>query len=59
MHITTIGGKLTKRVCAIHGVDHYGKAVLRKTLRREQMVPFFTRLQPCIVAMEACVSVHY
>lgn len=59
MHITTIGVDLAKRVFAVHGVDHHGKAVLRKTLRREQMVPFFTHLQPCIVAMEACGSAHY
>jgi transposase len=47
MDITTIGVDLAKRVFAVHGVDHYGKTVLRKTLRREQMLPFFTRLQPC------------
>lgn len=59
MHVTTIGVDLAKRVFAVHGVDLHGKAVLRKTLRREQMVPFFMRLQPCIVAMEACGSAHY
>ena len=59
MNITTIGVDLAKQVFAIHGVDHHGKAVLRQTLRREQMVPFFTRLQPCLVAMEACGSAHY
>lgn len=59
MHITTIGVDLAKRVFAVHGVDHHGKAVLRKTLKREQMVPFFTGLQPCIVALEACGSAHY
>ena len=59
MDITTIGVDLAKRVFAVHGVDQHGKAVLRKTLRREQMVPFFTRLQPCIIAMEACGSAHY
>jgi len=59
MHVTTIGVDLAKRVFAVHGVDHHGKAVLRKTLRREQMVPFFTRLPSCMVAMEACGSAHY
>jgi transposase len=33
--------------------------VLRKSLRREQVVPFFTRLEPCVVAMEACGSAHF
>jgi len=59
MYITTIGIDLAKRVFAIHGVDHRGITVVRKTLRREQMVPFFMRLQPCVVAMEACGSAHY
>lgn len=58
MHITTIGVDLAKRVFAVHGVDQYGKTILRKTLRREQMVPFFRRLLPCTVAMEACGSGH-
>lgn len=59
MHITTIGVDLAKRVFAVHGVDKRGNTVLRKMLRREQMVPFFTRLPPCMVAMEACGSAHY
>lgn len=59
MHITTIGVDLAKQVFAVHGVDERGKPVLRKTLQRGQMVPFFARLQPCVVAMEACGSAHY
>lgn len=59
MHITTIGVDLAKRVFAVHGVDQYGKTVLRKTLRREQMVSFFMHLPPCMVAMEACGSSHH
>jgi transposase len=59
MDITTIGVDLAKRVFAVHGVDQHGKTILRKTLQRKQMVPFFTHLQPCVVAMEACGSAHY
>jgi transposase len=59
MHATTIGVDLAKQVFAIHGVDQYGKTVLRKTLRRAQMVEFFTRITPCTVAMEACGTAHY
>jgi transposase len=59
MHITTIGVDLAKRVFAVHGIDKQGKTALKKTLRREQMVPFFAKLQPCTVAMEACGSAHY
>ncbi|MGE8451401.1 MAG: IS110 family transposase, partial [Pseudomonadales bacterium] len=59
MDITMIGVDLAKRVFAVHGADARGNPVLRKTLRREQMVPFFTRLRPCVVAMEACGSAHF
>lgn len=33
--------------------------VFRKRLRRQQVLPFFAALPPCIVAMEACASSHY
>lgn len=59
MHATTIGVDLAKQVFAIHGIDQHGKTVLRKTLRRAQMVEFFTRITPCTVAMEACGTAHY
>lgn len=59
MDIATIGVDLAKRVFAVHGVDRQGNTVLKKTLRRDQMVPFFTKLSSCIVAMEACGSAHY
>ena len=59
MHITTVGVDLAKQVFAVHGVDEHGKVMIKKTLRREQMVGFFTVLKPCVVAMEACGSSHY
>ncbi|MFZ6771044.1 IS110 family transposase, partial [Undibacterium sp. Di26W] len=59
MNITTIGMDLAKNVFALHGVDERGNKVLCKSLRREQVVPFFTQLQPCVVAMEACGSSHF
>ena len=59
MHITTVGIDLAKQVFAVHGVDQHGKVVLKKILRREQMMTFFTKLNTCVVAMEACGSSHY
>jgi transposase len=59
MDMTTVGVDLAKQVFAVHGVDRHGKIGIKKTLRREQMVAFFTKLKPCIVAMEACGSSHY
>ena len=59
MEITTIGLDLAKNFFQVHGVDDAGAAVLRRTLRRSQVIPFFTKLQPCLVGMEACGTSHY
>ena len=59
MEITTIGVDLAKNVFQVHGVDERGKTVLRRQLRREQMVEFFAKLPPCLVGMEACGSAHH
>ena len=59
MEITTIGIDLAKNVFQVHGVDQRGKVILRKQLRREQMVEFFAKVPPCLVGMEACGSAHH
>jgi transposase len=59
MKITTIGIDLAKSVFQIHATDSHGKVVVRRTLRRSQMVSFFTQQEPCLVGMEACGSAHY
>ncbi len=59
MEITTIGLDLAKNFFQVHGVDDAGVAVLRRTLRRSQVIPFFAKLSPCLVGMEACGTSHY
>lgn len=59
MEITTIGLDLAKTVFQVHGVDAAGEAVVRKALRRSQVLPFFTRLAPCLVGIEACGTSHH
>lgn len=59
MNIKRIGIDLAKQVFQIHGVDYQDKGVLRKQLRRSQMVAFFSRLPPCLIGLEACSSAHY
>lgn len=59
MNITTIGLDLAKNVFQVHGVDQRGKAVLRKTLKRADVMIFFAKLLPCLIGMEACGSAHY
>ena len=57
--ITTIGLVLAKNVFQLHGADRSGKAVLRKKLRRDQVLAFLSALSPCVVAMEACGGAHF
>ena len=57
--ITTIGLDLAKSVFQVHGTDEDGRPVMRKKLRRGQMLGFFSGLSPCLVGMEACASAHY
>jgi len=57
--ITTVGLDLAKNVFQVHGADASGHAVLRKKLRRDQVLAFFGQLRPCVVAMEACGGAHF
>ena len=57
--VTTIGLDLAKQVFQVHGVDAQGATVLRKQLRRAQVLAFFSRLPPCLVGLEACATAHY
>ncbi|MCJ8142860.1 IS110 family transposase [Ancylobacter sp. A5.8] len=50
---------LAKSVFQVHGADRGGNAILRKKLRRDQVLVFFASLPRCVVAMEACASAHY
>ncbi|MGR8024911.1 IS110-like element ISBcen3 family transposase, partial [Burkholderia cenocepacia] len=59
MKVTTVGIDLAKNVFQIHGVDAHGKAVLKKQIRRDQLMLFFTNLPACLIGMEACASAHY
>ena len=57
--IITVGLDLAKNVFQVHGADGVGRAVLRKKLRRAQVLEFFSQLPPCVVAMEACGGAHF
>ena len=56
---TTIGIDLAKTVFQVHGVDAAGAAVVKRKLRRGQVLEVFARLDPCLVGMEACAGAHY
>ena len=57
--ITTIGLDLAKNVFQVHAVDVAGSVVLRKRLRRGQVLAFFAGLPPCLIGLEACATAHH
>ena len=59
MQLTTVGLDLAKQVFQVHGVDETGLAVVRKRLRRSEVLRFFSKLAPCLVGMEACATAHH
>lgn len=59
MTIATIGLDLAKNVFQIHAIDGEGNVLLRKTLRRAQVLPFFEKTPSCLVGIEACGTSHH
>ncbi len=59
MEITTIGLDIAKNVFQVHGVDRTGEVVIRRQLRRRQLLPFFKNLPGCLVGIEACATAHH
>jgi transposase len=59
MEITTIGLDLAKNVYQVHAINGVGEVVVRKAMRRAQVLRFFERLDPCLVGIEACGTSHY
>jgi len=57
--IIRIGLDTSKSVFVLHGVDEAERPVLRKKLRRKQVLEFFSELEPTKVGMEACGGAHY
>lgn len=57
--IVTVGLDLAKHVFQVHGADCNGAVLLRKKLRRDQLLAFFAELPRCVVAMEACGGAHH
>jgi transposase len=58
-HIIRIGMDTSKHVFQLHGVDGAEAVVLRRQMRRGEMIKFFEKLPPTLVAIEACGSSHH
>ena len=59
MEITTVGLDLAKNVFQVHAISSTSEVVVRRALRRAQLKPFFGKLAPCLIGIEACGTSHY
>jgi transposase len=59
MQITTIGLDIAKNVFQVHGIDGEGRVVLRRKVRRDQLLALLGGLEPCLIGMEACATAHH
>jgi transposase len=59
MRITTIGLDIAKNVFQVHAIDQHETVIVRKKLRRSELLPFFGKIDPCLVGIEACGTAHY
>ena len=57
--ISRIGMDTSKHIFQLYGVNAAEQPVLRKKLRRRDMVAFFERLAPTVIAIEACGASHH
>jgi Transposase len=57
--VIRIGIDTSKSVFVLHGVDRAEQPVLRRKLRRRQMLEFFAKLAPVQIGIEACGAAHY
>lgn len=59
MSIVILGVDLGKNACSIVGVDATGSVIVRRSMRRQTLIDYVTKLPACIVAMEACCGAHH
>lgn len=59
MEFAIVGLDIAKNVFQVHGVDANGEAILRRKVRRGEVLSFFSRLSPCVVGIEACATSHH
>lgn len=59
MRVTTIGLDMAKNVFQVHGTTKDDEAAFNRPLRWAQLLSFFSKLEPCLICMEACSVAHH
>lgn len=52
--IHVVGLDLAKQIFQVHAITSESDVVARRSLRRSQVLTFFSKLPSCLVGMEAC-----
>jgi len=59
MKITTIGLDIAKAVFHLVAINHLGRFIKKKQLRRNQLLAYMAKLERCTIVMEACGGANY
>jgi len=54
MKITTIGLDIAKSIFHLFAVNKMGRFIKKKQLKRNQILAYMAKLEPCLITMEAC-----
>jgi transposase len=57
--IIRVGLDLAKSVFEVHAVNAQEQVVVRRSLRRNQVLKWFAKLAPCLIGMEACGTANH
>lgn len=57
--VTVMGIDIAKNVFQLHGINEKGEVVIKRQLKRSQMLRYFAQLPPCLIGMESCGGAHY
>ncbi len=57
--VSIIGLDLAKNVFQIHGIDDQGRVLVRRSLRRAEVLTYFAKLPTCLIGIEACGTAHH
>ncbi len=57
--ISVVGLDIAKNVFQLHGVDAGGGVVLRRKIRRSELLAFFAKLPRALINIEACHAAHH
>lgn len=57
--ISTVGLDIAKSVFQVHAISDAGEVVVRRQLKRRQVLQFFAGLKPCLISIETCTTAHH